>query len=123
MVGEERDTVTRRWGKRETVLDTTLSPGGGVRGRHCHQEEGEEGDIVTRRRGKRETIPNATLSPDDGGRGRPYITIYCHQEGGERGRLYLTLLCHHQNDPCVKMGSHESRFNVSLTVRGKVRRQ
>ena len=22
--------------------------------------------------------------------------------------------CHHQNDPCIKMGSDESRFNVSL---------
>ena len=38
-------------------------------------------------------------------------------------RLYLTLYCHHQNDFCMKMGSDESRFNVSLIVRGKVTRQ
>ena len=37
--------------------------------------------------------------------------------GGGRGRLYLTLLCHHQNHSCVKMGSDESHFNVSLIVR------
>ena len=35
-------------------------------------------------------------------------------------RLYLTLYCHHHNDFCMKMGSDESRFNVSLTVRGKL---
>ena len=28
-----------------------------------------------------------------------------------------------QNDSCMKMGSNESHFNVSLTVRGKVTRQ
>ena len=27
---------------------------------------------------------------------------------------------HHQNDSCIKMGSDESHFNVSLTVRNKV---
>ena len=30
---------------------------------------------------------------------------------------------HHQNDSCIKMGSDESRFNVSLIVRDKVTRQ
>ena len=34
--------------------------------------------------------------------------------GGGRRRLYLTLHCHHQSDSCIKMGSDESRFNVSL---------
>ena len=29
---------------------------------------------------------------------------------------------HHQNDPCIKMGSDESRFNVSLVVRDKLTR-
>ena len=44
--------------------------------------------------------------------------------GGGRGRLYiLSLHCHHQNDSCIKMGSDESHFNVSLTVRDKVTRQ
>ena len=33
---------------------------------------------------------------------------------------YVTLHCHHQNDSCIKMGSDESHFNVSLIVRDKV---
>ena len=37
--------------------------------------------------------------------------------------IYLSLLCHHQNDFCIKMGSDESHFNVSLIVRDKVTRQ
>ena len=28
--------------------------------------------------------------------------------------IYLSLHCHHQNDSCIKMGSDESHFNVSL---------
>ena len=40
---------------------------------------------------------------------------------GGRGRL--SLHCHHHNDFCIKMGSDESRFNVSLTGRDKVTRQ
>ena len=43
--------------------------------------------------------------------------------GGEREIIYLSLHCHHQNDSCVKMGSDESHFNVSLIVRDKVTRQ
>ena len=35
----------------------------------------------------------------------------------------LSLHCHHQNDSCIKMGSDESRFNVSLIVRDKITRQ
>ena len=34
--------------------------------------------------------------------------------------MYLSLHCHHQNDSCIKMGSDESHFNVSLIVRDKV---
>ena len=47
------------------------------------------------------------------------------REGVERERevIYLSLHCHHQNDPCIKMGSDESHFNVSLIVRDKVARQ
>ena len=37
--------------------------------------------------------------------------------GGEI--IYLSLHCHHQNDSCMKMGSDESHFNVSLIVRDK----
>ena len=37
--------------------------------------------------------------------------------GGEGDYIYLSLHCHHQNDFCIKMGSNESHFNVSLIVR------
>ena len=37
--------------------------------------------------------------------------------------MYLLLHCHHQNDSCIKMGSNESHFNVSLIVRDEVTRQ
>ena len=37
--------------------------------------------------------------------------------------IYLSLHCHHQNDSCIKLGSDENHFNVSLIVRGKVTRQ
>ena len=33
---------------------------------------------------------------------------------GEREIIYLSLHCHHQNDSCIKMGSVESHFNVSV---------
>ena len=42
---------------------------------------------------------------------------------GKREIIYLSLHCHHQNDSCIKMGSDESKFNVSLIVRNKVTRQ
>ena len=45
------------------------------------------------------------------------------REVGEREIIYLSLHCHHQNDFCIKMGSDESHFNVSLIVRHKVTRQ
>ena len=37
--------------------------------------------------------------------------------------IYLSLHCHQQNDFCIKVGSDENRFNVSLIVRDKVTRQ
>ena len=37
--------------------------------------------------------------------------------------IYLSLHCHHQNDSCIKVGSDESHFTVSLIVRDKVTRQ
>ena len=40
----------------------------------------------------------------------------------EREIIYLPLHCHHQNDFCIKVGSDESHFNVSLIVRDKVTR-
>ena len=42
---------------------------------------------------------------------------------GKREIIYLSLHFHHQNDSCIKMGSKESHFNVSLIVRDKVTRQ
>ena len=42
---------------------------------------------------------------------------------GKRETIYLSLHCHHQNDSCIKMGSDESHFNVSLIVKNKVTRQ
>ena len=35
----------------------------------------------------------------------------------------ISLHCRHQSDSCIKMGSDESHFNVSLIVRDKVTRQ
>ena len=44
--------------------------------------------------------------------------------GGEGGReiIYLSLHCHHQNDSCIKMGSEESHFNVSVGSDGQSHR-
>ena len=36
--------------------------------------------------------------------------------------IYLSVHCHHQNDSCIKMGSDESHFNVSLIVKDRVTR-
>ena len=35
-------------------------------------------------------------------------------EVGEEGDYIPILHCHHQNDSCIKMGSDESHFNVSV---------
>jgi len=37
----------------------------------------------------------------------------------EREIIYLSLQCHHQNDFCIKMGSDESHFNVSVGSDGQ----
>ena len=37
----------------------------------------------------------------------------------EREIIYLSLHCHHQNDSCIKMGSDESHFNVSVGSDGQ----
>ena len=41
----------------------------------------------------------------------------------EREIMYLSLHCHHQNDSCIKMGSDESHFNVSVGSDGQSARQ
>ena len=33
---------------------------------------------------------------------------------GKREIIYLSVHCHHQNDSCIKMGSDEGHFNVSV---------
>ena len=40
--------------------------------------------------------------------------------GGGSGReIYLSLHCHHQNDSCIKVGSDECHFNVSVGSDGQ----
>ena len=43
--------------------------------------------------------------------------------GEEEDYIPIAIHSHHQNDSCVKTGSDESHFNVSLIVRDKVSRQ
>ena len=38
---------------------------------------------------------------------------------GKREIIDLSLYCHQQNDFCIKMGSDESHFNVSLILKTK----
>ena len=38
---------------------------------------------------------------------------------GGREIIYLSLHCHHQNDSCIKMGTDESHFNVSVGSDGQ----
>ena len=38
---------------------------------------------------------------------------------GEREIIYLSVHCHHKNDFCIKMGSNESHFNVSVGSDGQ----
>ena len=56
----------------------------------------------------------------DGGEGRK-------GEGGvwsgRKREIIPIATCHYQNVSCSKVGSDESHFNVSLTVRDKVTRQ
>ena len=40
--------------------------------------------------------------------------------GGMREIIYLSPHCDQDNDSCIKMGSDESHYNVSLTVKDKV---
>ena len=46
-------------------------------------------------------------------------------EVGEEGDYYTYrhIPIYHQNDSCIKMGSDESHFSVSLIVKDKVTRQ
>ena len=41
---------------------------------------------------------------------------------GEREIIFLSLHCHHQNDSCIKMGSYESHFSVSVGSDGQSHR-
>ena len=43
--------------------------------------------------------------------------------GGGAGEItYSSLHCHHQNDSCIKIGSDESHFNVSVGSDGQSHR-
>ena len=43
------------------------------------------------------------------------VNMVLNVGGGGGGEItYLSLHCHHQNDSCIKMGSDESHFNVSV---------
>ena len=42
-------------------------------------------------------------------------------EGGEGDYIYLSLHCHHQNDSCIKRGSDDSHFTVSVGSDGQSR--
>ena len=46
----------------------------------------------------------------------------CVGGGGAREIMYLSPHCHHQNDSCIKMGSGESHFNVSVESDGQSRK-
>ena len=74
-------------------------------------EVGEEGDTVCLT--STETV-RLIRDGEKGGRG---------YGGGGRGRwgkiIYLSLHCHHRNDSCIKMGSDESHFNVSVGSDGQ----
>ena len=51
----------------------------------------------------------------------PFLLILClHFSSHNLIFISFSLHCHHQNDSCIKMGSDESHFNVSLIVRDKV---
>ena len=39
--------------------------------------------------------------------------------GVKRESIYLSLHCHHQDDSCIKTGSDESHFNVSVGSHGQ----
>ena len=43
-------------------------------------------------------------------------------EVGEREIIYISLHCRHQNDSCIKLGSEESHFNVSVGSDGQSHR-
>ena len=42
--------------------------------------------------------------------------------GEEGGYIPIAIHCHHQNDFCIKMGSDESHFNVSVGSDGRSHR-
>ena len=53
---------------------------------------------------------------------KPYGLFGTGRRGGRWGEMkiiYLSLHCHHQNDFCIKMGSDESHFNVSVGSDGQ----
>ena len=62
---------------------------------------------------------------EEEGRGVTAKTVRALDVGSKKThtKTNKSLHCHHQNGFCIKVGSDESHFNVSLTVRDKVTRQ
>ena len=80
--------------------------------------------------GRREPcIPPVRTTPpggqNEGARREPCIPpVSTAPPGGQNeGHIPISLHCPHQNDSCIKRGSDESHFNVSLIVWDKVARQ
>ena len=48
-----------------------------------------------------------------------FCCLFVCFEGFFEEIIYLSLHCHHQNDFCIKMGSDESHFNVSIGSDGQ----
>jgi len=67
-------------------------------------------------------VPGLSGTGRKDGRGMEVGEEVGQGEEGKRGIIYLSLHCHQQNDFDITMGSDESHFNVSLTVRDKVTR-
>ena len=51
--------------------------------------------------------------------GRGEVGERGYEGGGKREIIYLSLHCRQQNDSCIKMGSDESHFNVSILSDGQ----
>ena len=72
------------------------------RGQSCDSVKGKVNMVLNVHRNRKAYVGQG----EGGGRGG-----WC---GGVREIIYLSLHCHHQNDSCIKMGSDESHFNISV---------
>ena len=95
-------------------FNTELSPKRYWRGPRS-REVGEEGDFTYRYTVITRKTPALRWAP-------MRAILMFHYLWGRKSQktAYLSLHCHHQNDSCIKMGSDESHFNVSLIARDKL---